>query len=160
VRRFAAELGLALVIVFVMGLWQTRGHLRGSPPELALRTLSGQAVSLGSLRGRPVLLAFWAPWCGVCKAESQNLDWVRWLAGGRAQVVTVATAFDDPAQVQAFVRERGAGYPVWLAEAQQVARLGVTAFPTAFFLDAEGRVTGSTTGYTTTLGLLLRLLLA
>jgi thiol-disulfide isomerase/thioredoxin len=159
-RGHLLEVAIALAIVFAMGLWQTRGHLRGAAPDRPLSSLDGAPVSLSSLRGKPVLLAFWAPWCTVCKAESQNLGWVRSLVGGRAHVVTVAAAYEDVAQVRAYLRDRGADYPVLLADADWTARFGVTAFPSVYFLDARGEVRGSAVGYTTTLGLLVRLLLA
>ncbi len=163
-RSHLLEVAIALVIVFAMGLWQTRGHLRGalgsSTADRPLTSLDGAPFSLSSLRGKPVLLAFWAPWCTVCKAESQNLGWVRSLVGGRAHVVTVAAAYENVAQVRGYLRDRGADYPVLLADAEWTERFGVTAFPSVYFLNARGEVSGSAVGYTTTLGLLVRLLLA
>jgi thiol-disulfide isomerase/thioredoxin len=159
-RSRLAEVALALALVFGMGLWQTRGHLRGVAPDGPLQALDGGPVALSSLRGKPVLLAFWAPWCGVCKAESQNLSWVRSLVGDRAQVVTVAAAYHDVAQVRAYLRDRGADYPVLLGGDAWTAQFGVSAFPSVYFLDAQGAVRSSSVGYTTTLGLLLRLWLA
>jgi thiol-disulfide isomerase/thioredoxin len=157
--RWGIDLVIVLVVVTAAGLWQSRGHLgAGTAPSATLQALSGPPVSLEALRGKPVLLAFWAPWCTVCKAESGNLSLVRRLAGERARVVSVAAAFDDVAQVSSYVRERGVDYPVLLGDEALVRAFRVEAFPTVYFLDAEGRVKGSTTGYTTTAGLLLRLL--
>jgi thiol-disulfide isomerase/thioredoxin len=150
-----------LVTAFVaIGAWQTRGHLdRGEPPALVLPALSGEPVALASLRGKPTLLAVWAPWCSVCKAASGNLGWVERIAGDRARVVSVAAAFEDVAEVEAYVRAQGLAHPVLLADDASARTLRVGAFPTYYFLDAEGRVKGSATGYTTTLGMLARLFL-
>ena len=79
------------------------------------------------------------------------------LVGDRAHVVTVASAYENVEEVRAYLRARGADYPVLLADADWVARFGVTAYPTVYFLDTGGKVQKSAVGYTTTLGLLLRL---
>jgi thioredoxin-related protein len=102
-------------------------------------------------------VAFWAPWCTVCGVESQNLSWVRRLAGTRANVVSVAAAYENLDQVRAYARQHEVDYPVLLGDDALVRAFRVDAFPTVYFLDADGRVLRSATGYTTTLGLLARL---
>jgi thioredoxin-related protein len=71
----------------------------------------------------------------------------------------VAAEFSDEAEVRAYVRERGVDYPVLLGDDAVVHAFRVEAFPTLYFLDAEGRVKASVAGYTTTLGMLARLFL-
>jgi hypothetical protein len=78
------------------------------------------------------------------------------LAGER---VSLAASFENVAQVRAYVRDHGVDYPVLLGDDALLQALHVDAFPTVYFLDAHGRVQRSATGYTTTLGLLARLLL-
>jgi thiol-disulfide isomerase/thioredoxin len=159
-KRWAIDLAVVAALIVGVGAWQTRRHLGGGEaPAAVLTTLEGERVPLDSLRGKPVLLAFWAPWCSVCAAESQNLSWVRRVIGDRARVVSVAASFEDVAQVRAYVRERGVDYPVLLGDDALLRAFRVEAFPTTYFLDAQGRVKRSATGYTTTLGLLARLLL-
>jgi len=150
---------LLTLLLGLLGVWQTRGHLpAGSAPAVQLRSLGGEPVALESLRGKPVLLAFWAPWCGVCRAEAGNLSWAQRLVGDRARVIAVAASFEDVAQVEAAVRAQGIDLPVLLADDQAQAAFRVDVFPTAYFLDAGGRVKRSASGYTTTLGLVARLL--
>jgi len=159
-KRLLLDALLVLAVVTGAGLWQTRGHLgTGTAPALALRSLDGQPVSLEGLRGKPVLVAFWAPWCGVCSAQSDNLARARRWAGDRAHVVSVAAAYGDEAEVRAHVGAKGIDYPVWLGGDEATRAFRVEVFPTIYFLDAQGRVKGSVAGYTTTLGMLGRLLL-
>jgi thiol-disulfide isomerase/thioredoxin len=158
--RYGVDAAVLVAALLAIGAWQTRGHLdRGAAPELALPSLSGEAVAPASLRGKPTLVAIWAPWCSVCKAASGNLGWVERIAGDRARVVSVAAAFEDEGEVRAYVREQGLSHPVLLADDAAARALRVGAFPTYYFLDEEGRVKGSATGYTTTLGMLARLFL-
>jgi thiol-disulfide isomerase/thioredoxin len=148
-----------LAVLLAVGAWQTRRHVRGPPPEVALRTLAGEPFALASLRGKPAMVAFWAPWCGVCKAQSDNVSRALRLAGGRAHGVSVAASYEDEAEVRRHVREQGIDVPVLLADDAALGAFRVEAFPTVYFLDADGRVKGSAAGYTTTLGMLARLLL-
>jgi hypothetical protein len=93
----------------------------------------------------------------VCGAESQNVSWVQRVVGQRANVVSVASSFRSVGDVQQYVRERGVDYPVLLAPEGVGGQFGLEAFPTAYFLDAEGRIRHSVVGYTTTAGMLWRL---
>lgn len=155
--------GIDALVVFLallaVSAWQTRGHLRDVAPDFTVRSLDGAEVSLSSLRGKPVLLEFWAPWCGVCKAQSQNISWLKALVGGRAHVFSVASSYDGERQVNAYVREKGVDYEVLLGGDELARKYKVDAYPTMYFLDADGRIKHSAVGYTTSVGLLWRLLL-
>jgi thiol-disulfide isomerase/thioredoxin len=160
-RWFAWTMDLTVGALLFLGIsaWQARHHLRGDPPEVTFRTLDGAPVTLSSLRGRPVMLAFWAPWCGVCGAQSGNVGLAMRLAGERARVISVATAFEELGQVRGYMADHAVQYPVLLGDEAVARAFKLEAYPTVYFLDAEGRVTGSTSGYTTTAGMLARLLL-
>ena len=153
--RWTVDLTLVVAVVSAIGLFQTRAHLRGAAPSLPLTTLDGKATSLEAYHGKPTLVYLWAPWCGVCKAESQNVRWVRGLVGDRANVVSIATAYEQLDDVRAYVKD-GLGYPVLVSpSADRAFRVG--AFPTMFVLDAQGTIVRSAAGYTTTFGLWWRL---
>jgi thiol-disulfide isomerase/thioredoxin len=157
--RWSFDAAILALIFFGLSAWQTRNLLgRGTPVELQLSALGGAPVSLAALRGKPVLVSFWAPWCGVCKELSPNVSQVARWAGDRAHVVSIATSFNDLRQVQAFAAQQHIEYPVLLGGDDEVRRFHLSAFPTLYFLDAEGRVKGSAVGYTTSVGLLLRTL--
>lgn len=157
--RWGVDAVFFVVLFSAVMAWQTR-HLPGAgapAPDFALSTLSGETVRLEDLRGRPVVLTFWAPWCGVCKLESSNLSSMRGLVGEGAHVVSVAVAWRDVEDVHRFAREQGVDYPVLLGDAALMEAYGVEQFPTTFFLSPEGRIERAAVGYTTRLGLLWRL---
>lgn len=155
--RWVVDLGLFALILSAVGIWQTRAHVHGGPvPAFTLPSLSGAPVQSSSLTGKPTLLAFWAPWCGVCEAESSNVGRVKKLLGDRASVVSVATAFTSMDQVTAYTQRNGVDYPVLIDDGALAEQLKVTSFPTVYFLDERGHIKGSVVGYSTTAGLLLR----
>ena len=156
VFRWAVDLSLIAVVITAIGAFQTRNHPRGDAPPYEFRTLEGAPVAMSTLQGKPTLLAVWAPWCGVCKAESGNVSRVhRWL-GSKANVVSVATGFEDVREVRGYMENQGVDYPVLLARDDFQRTMKIDAFPTVFVLDAQGRIVSSMQGYTTTLGLLWR----
>jgi cytochrome c biogenesis protein CcmG/thiol:disulfide interchange protein DsbE len=114
----------------------------GSPaPDFALKTPDGQAVSLGSLRGHPVLLNFWATWCGPCKQEIPFLQDVATdparLAGGLEMVAV--NAKETAQTVRDFQETSGMTYRVLLDPKGQVANLyNIKGIPTTYFIDKDG----------------------
>lgn len=156
--RTLVELLAVVVVVVGVSWWQGRGHVTGPAPDFAQVTLGGTSMSLAALRGKPTLVAFWAPWCGVCETETGNLSRVRGWVGERANVVSVATGYRSVEEVKAYVARNAVDYPVMLDEGDVAERFNVAAYPTVYFLDAQGQVKGSVVGYTTTLGLWARLM--
>ena len=160
VFRWTVDLCVLLAIMLVVGAFQTRNHPRGAAPEYTFTSLTQTPVTLASLAGKPTLLAVWAPWCGVCKAESDNVSRARAWMGDRARVVSVSTAYNDVSEVRKYLAAQGVDYPVLLAQDDFQKLMHIEAFPTVFVLDSQGRIVSSMQGYTTTLGMVFRTLWA
>lgn len=152
------DLAVLGVLFVAISSWQARRLPEGIPPPLDLAALDGGRVSLESLRGTPALVVFWAPWCGVCGAEADNLARVQRWVGDRARVVTVAAEYDTLGEVQRFVDRHEIALPVGLGGKRVARDWRVSAFPTAFVLDDEGQITRRIVGYSSTAGMALRLL--
>jgi cytochrome c biogenesis protein CcmG/thiol:disulfide interchange protein DsbE len=125
------------------------GHpLVGDPaPEIALETLDGDPVTLSALRGRPVLVNFWATWCLPCRDEFPLLA-SAYAEHADEGLEILGVVHDDTAEgARAFARDMGATWPL-LLDSDDVAwadYLGV-AMPTSFFIDADGVVQAASLG--------------
>jgi peroxiredoxin len=120
-----------------------------APPALRLALLDGRSLTLGELRGRPVLLSFWATTCPPCIEELPDLVRLyRELAPRGLELIAVAMPYDPPLLVQGFVRRRQIPYPVALDVEGAVTRAfdGVHFIPAAFLLDPQGRIVYRHTG--------------
>jgi thiol-disulfide isomerase/thioredoxin len=112
--------------------------------DLTLKDAQDQKVRLRDLRGKPLLLNFWATWCGPCKAEMPMLVELEKQYRGQG-VVFIAVSLDDAkskAKIPAFVAENQIGFPVWYgATSDDLDRLKLGgAVPATVFLDSEGHI--------------------
>ncbi len=108
---------------------------------LAVTTPDGAEVRLADYQGTPVVLNFWATWCGPCKVEMPSLDRLQADLGDRAQVVTVATLRQSHEEVAAFFEDEGLeNLPQLVDPNGALAReMGALSLPVTVLIDAEGR---------------------
>ena len=111
-------------------------------PDFTLESLDGTSLRLSDLRGKAVLLNFWATWCGPCKIE---MPWFIELQKeyGPQGLQVVGVAMDDSSKddIAKFAREMGVNYPVLLGkEAVGDAYGGVPALPETFFIGRDGKI--------------------
>ena len=112
------------------------------PPETEFVLLDGTKKTLQSLRGRPVLVSFWATTCPPCVEELPDLIqlYKDWHPQG-LEMIAVAMPYDPPIRVQEFVRKHAVPYPVALDVQGAVTSAfgGVPYVPTAFIIDPNGK---------------------
>ena len=110
-------------------------------PDLALTSLSGDAVSLEGLRGSVVLLNTWATWCPPCRDELPALEAVSRRYADRGLVVIGVNIGESPATVRAFLDRSGLTFPIWLDPDEASLRAFATiSLPSSFLIDASGVV--------------------
>ena len=115
--------------------------------DLTLMGLSGESVSLEEFRGQPVIVNFWASWCGPCRAEMPALEQVAMRYADEGVVVLLVNQGEGERTISGFLAEVGLTLPVLLDSDLNATRLyRVQALPTTFFIDREGRIQDLTIG--------------
>jgi cytochrome c biogenesis protein CcmG/thiol:disulfide interchange protein DsbE len=146
--------GLAMIAALVWVLASGFGKdphalpsvLEGRPaPAFSLVDLDGQPVSLSDFAGRPVVLNFWATWCGPCAFEHPVL-----LEGARAypEVAFLGVIYGDTVEAaNVFLKNRGNAYRHLQDPGQHTAiDYGVAGVPESFFLSGDGTIVSKFTG--------------
>lgn len=116
-------------------------------PNFALRTLQGKKMSLKSLRGKMVFLNFWATWCRPCRDEMPTMEKLYRELSGASFAMVAVNVEDSPRKVEAFRKELGLTYPVWLDRKGKVGLLyGAWGLPNTYLIAADGTVIGRVIG--------------
>ena len=109
-------------------------------PDFTVQDWDGNEVKLSDYIGKPIVLNFWAHWCGPCQMEMPEFNAVYEELGGEVTFLMVheGAAVDDGKEK---VTEGGYTFPVVFDADSSAGNLyGITAFPTTFFIDAEGNL--------------------
>jgi thiol-disulfide isomerase/thioredoxin len=110
-------------------------------PPFAARDLSGQLVSTGAMKGKVVIVNFWATWCGPCREEIPEMIALQSQYKDELQIIGVSEDDGPPAQVAKFVQKVGINYPVVMStDALEKEYGGIPALPTSFLVNKDGRV--------------------
>ncbi len=115
----------------------------------AVRTLDGRTVRLVDLRGRPVVVDFWATWCAPCRASMPHLSAMQQRFASRGLVVLGLSVDDEPPQaVRSFADRLRVRFPVAMATEGMLDDYGpIRALPTTIFIDRRGRIARRVVGY-------------
>ncbi len=120
-----------------------KGQLMGNvAPDFELPTLEGKNLKLSDLRGKAVLLNFWATYCGPCKVEMPWFVELQKEYGPQGfQIIGVAMDDASTEEIAKFAKDMGINYPILLGkESVGQSYGGVGVLPTTFFLDRDGKV--------------------
>lgn len=154
-----AILGFTLLLAVPLGdggREMVGGHplFEQEAPEIDSITLEGDQVTLSSLRGRPVLINFWASWCGPCREEFPLLVAAYEEHGDEGLEILGIVRDDSPESAASFAADQGAEWPMVLdTESDAWEAYRATGLPTSFFLDTDGIVRAFSLGAFTEEGL-------
>jgi peroxiredoxin len=109
-------------------------------PEFTLKDLSGKTWAFSELRGKVVLVNFWATWCPPCRKEMPDLETLYGRFGSKGFVV-LGISDEEAAKVEPFIRERKVSFPVLLDPGRKVnEKFVVEGIPKSFVYDREGKL--------------------
>ena len=110
-------------------------------PALTMHDLDGRAISPDSLRGKVVIVNFWATWCPPCRAEIPDLVALQEKYGDRLQIIGVSQDEGGVEVVRRFAADRHVNYPIVMMTPEiDKAFPGISALPTSYIVDREARI--------------------
>ena len=154
--RWLGQLVLVLVLVIFMILhwWRSEPLADGDAPALTGDLAGGGRFDLDGLKGKPVLVHFWATWCPMCRFGDDTITAI----AEDFNVITVAIQSGGAAEIMGHLNRESLSFPVIPDPRGTLATAwGVSGVPASFVLDGSGRIRFATVGYTTGIGLRGRL---
>jgi cytochrome c biogenesis protein CcmG/thiol:disulfide interchange protein DsbE len=159
-RRIAALVGIALVTTLAIagfvaiarpGPGGSGGIAKGQPvPDIHGTALDGSPIDLASLRGHPVVVNFWASWCGPCQQEMPLLAQKAQEHAGSGLEILGVLSDDTAANGQAFEKTYGATWPsVFDGDGSIKRAYQVIGRPQSYFIDKDGVLRSIQVGYLT-----------
>ncbi|WBA07991.1 protein disulfide oxidoreductase [Salinivibrio kushneri] len=160
VKRGARDFCWLIVFVLIsstaMDWWRSRDIDTSQMPVESVRLLDGRQQDLVAMsQQKPVLVYVWASWCGVCRFVTPSVDWL----SGHAQVVSIALRSGSDKHIAGYLAHHDYEFPVVNDQHGNLSdAFSVKVTPTVMVVE-QGKITSITTGFTTPLGLWLRLVL-
>jgi peroxiredoxin len=131
--------GAIIYIWFRPPAWVSEEH--HAVPDVQFNLLDGRVVRLEQLRGKVVLVNFWATWCPYCRHEMPAMEDFYRDYHERGFEILALSQDEDPASVKAFMTREGYHFPAAMADASSATAFGsVSRLPTSFVIDKQGMV--------------------
>ncbi len=148
--RWVVILSLCLAGVFLL---PHCGKEKSEPtlslaPDFTLQTLDGHEITLSKLKGKFILLDFWATWCAPCRESIPHLiQLYKTYQKDGLEVIGMNTERGDMDTVRHFVKSMDIPYPTAITPGHVERDYGVTGLPTTFLIDKEGRIREKMVGF-------------
>lgn len=144
-NRLSGEVNLGGIATTPQVVEDPIGETEAQPslaPDFTVYDLEGNAHKLSDFQGKPILLNFWASWCGPCQMEMPDFEEFYKTYGEQIHFVIVNLTDGQQETVEsasAFIAEKGYTFPVYYdTDIDAAAKYGVNAVPVSYFIDAEG----------------------
>ncbi len=144
-RGFKTISLVLLILMAIYGCAEKKEEAGRAEPkkarEFSIELFDGATFRLSEHRGSPIVLNFWASWCGPCKREAPELEKAFKKYSPRGVVFLAIAVQDTEEDAKKFIEEHGLTLPTGLDREQSVAELyGVMGVPTTFIIDREGMI--------------------
>ncbi len=139
---------VVLVAAILISLISVHAGAADSAPDFTLDGLSAKKVTLSSFQGKPVLLNFWATWCGYCRKERPHLNTIYNEYKDKGLIVLSVSTDRSVDKVKNYLKNIPADFIVLSdADGRVAATYGIRGFPSSFLIDRKGNVVNSFVGY-------------
>ena len=158
-KKYLKEIIVFLVVLFIAA--NVFSYYRSqdlNKEELDLKIVKLLDNSLYKIKeDKPIMVHFWATWCPVCKLEASNIEKI----SKDFEVITIAVQSGSKKEIQSYLDENSLSFKVINdPNAQYARKFNIKVFPSTLIYDSEKNLKFSEVGYTSTLGLYLRMLLS
>lgn len=136
---------LIMVIVLLAALGgctrQEKTSVISAAPDFTLKDLGGKAVHLAELKGKVVLVEFWATWCPPCRESIPGMERLHKAYQAKGLVV-LGVSMDTSGldEIRSFAKDFGISYPVLMADEEVAAKYMVRAIPVVYIVNKEGMI--------------------
>jgi DsbE subfamily thiol:disulfide oxidoreductase len=148
-KRLGVSLLLLFSIIFVISISNSKGNkqenqssalIGKSAPNFSLKTIDGKSLKLSSLKGKVVILDFWATWCGPCRMEIPSFIELQKKYQKKGLVI-IGMALDDLDKVKKFAKENKINYHVVIGNDDISLQYGgISAIPTTFIIGKDHKI--------------------
>ncbi|MGB0496019.1 MAG: TlpA family protein disulfide reductase [Kangiellaceae bacterium] len=157
--------GVVLVLVFLaITWWQQRNMLPAekeqSAPAFTLVNMQNNLIEFNpNQQTKKTLIYFFATWCGVCHASIDNIEAIKKSTGDSVNFYAIALDWKSKEEIQLFLEQHKLTVPVLMGTRSVWEDYKISGFPSYYVIDEQGKIAFKDMGYTTELGMRLRLLL-
>lgn len=158
VKKILKEIVIGLLLLFILS--NIMSYIRkptlesNTFPQTKSQLIDGSYFDTNAIKGKPLLVHFWATWCPTCKLEAANIQ----ALSEKYEVLTIAVKSGSTEALKKYMQENDFDFKVindthgnWAEEFK------IEAFPTTFIYDKNGELYFTEVGYTTTAGLMARM---
>lgn len=140
-REIITVISLLILVALTSWVWISKSGMNHAP-EVTFKTIDGHQLELGALRGKPVLVTFWATTCIGCMREMPHLISLYNDLSPGMEIIGVAMAYDPPSQVVKLAEIKQIPYPISLDIDGKIASAfgDVMLTPTSFLISPDGKI--------------------
>jgi thiol-disulfide isomerase/thioredoxin len=146
--KFATRTAAVIVAALLTGLASAAGPAPAPAPAFTLPSRAGQSVALESLKGKVVMLNFWASWCGPCRQEMPLLEQMHKRYSKQGFALLGVNVDAETGDAEKLLKKIVVSFPILFDTENKVSQLyNVNAMPSSVFIDRKGNVRALHRGY-------------